>query len=60
MSGQRAILLAMAEPSQLEQQIATLEHELEAKRQELGGTSAEQGPSDRELVHEHVGEKIKQ
>lgn len=50
----------MTESSQLEQQIADLERELAAKRQELGTGSPEQVPSDRELVHRHVGEKIKQ
>jgi hypothetical protein len=50
----------MAESSQLEQQIADLERQLESKRQELGGAPSEQAPSDRELVHEHVGEQIKQ
>jgi hypothetical protein len=50
----------MAESPQLEQQIADLERALAEKRQELGGASSEQAPTDQELVHQHVGEKIQQ
>jgi hypothetical protein len=48
------------ENSQLEQQIASLEQELQSKRQELQGSDVEQMPTDQELVHQAVGEKIQQ
>ena len=48
------------ENSQLEQQIAQLEQELAAKRRALESGGTEQMPSDEELVHRSVGEKIQQ
>ncbi|HXV26601.1 MAG TPA: hypothetical protein VD862_01025 [Candidatus Paceibacterota bacterium] len=48
------------ENAQLEQQIADLEQELAAKRQALESGGTERMPSDEELVHRSVGEKIQQ
>ena len=46
----------------LEQEISQLEQKLAEKRRALesAGTSVEQMPSPREMVHEEVGEKIKE
>ncbi len=46
----------------IEQEIARLEQELASKRQQMEreGVSPEQMPSEREMIHESVGERIQE